>query len=288
MKFTAATLLVLLLVNTAGLSTGHAQSSSSDIMPAEIGSGGTALSGAARIIASLQLTNRRVIEFVDLQDGHVGVAERGPMNRRSASIALATAWNATPLEIFMALAPRGSVAPRALKGDHDDYVARTGRDPSPRSLVFALDDPGIEDFPCDPTGANFYFEWFDTFENVTDYVFAGYGHSLNVQYTFYPGKHVYEGTNSNDVTYLGACNGDDVTPMTLVVHRRVKIVTPPAVSYSWVEIGEVVLGYDQKYTFYSNLPANYRGRIRALGMGEEIDHFSLGVAYTKSPGLATP
>jgi hypothetical protein len=121
---------------------------------------------------------------------------------------------------------------------------------------------------------------------VTDVADAAHIHFFSLtQWDFYPGYHVYKGINTNQVTYLGACNGDSDTPLTVEVHRRFQIVTPPTVTYTWVEVAGAGLGLNQKYTFYSGVPASYRGRLRGPGIADPVDHLSVGIAYTKSPPL---
>lgn len=197
---------------------------------------------------------------------------------------------ATPLEIFIALAP-GATPPAALVADHD-AGASSGGAAAPRTLtvdpgvLHGIGDPGIDDYDCDSFGEVFYDDWLDTFDDVTDVAQAGAMHFFSLtQWDFYPGYHVYKGINTNQVTYLGACNGDSDTPLTVEVHRRFKIVTPPTVTYTWVEVAGAGLGLNQKYTFYSGVPASYRGRLRGPGIADPVDHLSVGVAYTKSPPL---
>jgi hypothetical protein len=287
-------ILSLWIVGTGGIAT--AQIRSADSMPAEDASRSRpAVTGLARTVATLQLANGARVDFVDLLDGHVGVGEKAPRNQRSTSRDLAARWQATPLEIYLALAPRGAAAPEILRSDHAQYAARTGASSAPRDLAgqagqFGPTDPGEEHTSCDAFGS-----WGDTwlmdFAGLTDYAFAEGRHFLDGNWTFYPGKHVYEGTNTNDVTYLGACNGHVIggaVTMTMQVHRRIKIVTGNMVSVMWVQIAEVELSDEEKYTFYSNLPASYRGRVKPTFDGAIVDHYTVAVAYDKSPGLATP
>jgi hypothetical protein len=286
------TIVGLVAVSVSLVPIAHAQTNSTLVMPVESSSSPEVLVIAPTTsIARLQLGTGAMIQFVDLRDGHVGVAERAPRNQPFVSTAMVREWNATPLEIFMALAPSSYDIPRALTADHN---ARFGSDVSrPRLLspprtTLNLDDPGVEDFDCNAEGTNFYFGWLDTFENVTDHVSAGVGHNLFDKYTFYPGGHYNDdGSISpgyNQVTYLGACNGDDDTPLTVEVHRRMKYLSPPNVMYIWTEITEVLLSDNEKYTFYSDLPASYRIRLKPP-MDDLVDHFGVGVAYTKAPPL---
>jgi hypothetical protein len=273
----------------------NAQTRNTDLMPGVVSSRSEPASTGLQTFATLRLANGARVDFVDLRDGHVGVGEKALRSQRPTSLYLASQWQATPLEIYMALAPPGSLVPEVLRLDHAQYAARTGGSPVPRNLtgqagVFGPADPGEEHTSCDAFGS-FADDWFAAFAGLTDYVFAEPRHFLDGTFTFYPGKHVYLGTNTNKVTYLGACNGHVVggaATMTMQVHRRIKIVSGNDVSFMWVQIAEVDLGDEEKYTFYSNFPASYRGRVRPTIDGSIVDHYVVAVAYDKTPGLATP
>lgn len=272
----------------------NAQSGGSTLMPIEEGSrSGASSTTVGRTFATLRLSNGALVDFVDLLDGHVGVGEKAPRYQRSTSSYLASQWHATPLEIYLALAPRGAAVPEILRRDHEQFVARNGGNPAPRDLsgqagLFGPTDPGVEHTSCDALGS-FGTAWLTAFAGLTDYVFAAAGHFLETSWTFYPGKHVYDGTNTNSATYLGACNGHVIggaTTMTMQVHRRIKIVTGNMVSTSWVQVAAVDLGDEEKYTFYSNFPASYRGRVMPTFDGSIVDHYTVAVAYDKTGGLA--
>ena len=249
---------------------------------------GVVVDPGARTIARLRLANGNFVDFVDLLDGHVGVGEKAKRGQRLASTYLASAWAATPLEIFLALAPRGSAVPQALRTDHENFAARSGRSRAPRDLTAYLVQPGngVGDLVCGSQDT-FYWAWLDAFEGVTDHVLADEGHQLSGYFTFYPGKHIYEGTNANDITYLGACNDHSFEPevMTMEVHRRFKTVHAGVSSYAWVKISEADLNIDEMYVFYSNLPASYRARVKSPTDGI-VEHYTYAVAYTKTPGLS--
>ena len=69
------------------------------------------------------------------------------------------------------------------------------------------------------------------------------------------------------------------------VHRRIKTVQAGVTSYTWFEISEANLNIDEMYVFYSNLPASYRARVKSP-MDEIVEHYTIAVAYTKTPGLS--
>ena len=250
---------------------------------------GVVIDPGARSIARLRTANGNIVDFVDLLDGHVGVGEKAKRGQRLASAYLASAWAATPLEIFLALAPRGSAVPQALRTDHEDFAARSGHSRAPRDLTAYLTQQGngVSDLVCSSQDT-FYWAWLDAFEGIADHVLAAEGHQLSGHYTFYPGKHIYEGTNTNDITYLGACNDHSFEPevLTMKVHRRLKTVQAGVTTITWLEIAEADLNIDEMYVFYSFLPASYRARVESPSDGI-VEHYTIAVAYTKTAYLTT-
>ena len=236
------------------------------------------------------------MDFLDAGDGRVAVAERTARHRRFVAATMSQTWNATPLELFLALAPRGTRAPEALIRDHEAYLRQSGASPAPARDLTAqialldLDDPGIDTFNCDPFGENWYEIWHDTFDGMVDTVKTAHVHQFAVDphYRFYPGGYYNaNGTITpgyNRVTYLGACNGDETDPLTMEVQRRIAYHTPQGTTYAWAPVVEVSLDYNQKFTFHSNIPASYRGR---LSSDEVVGHLSFAVAYSKGFGLTS-
>lgn len=262
------------------------QTRTGELMPTAT-TAGAVIDTGSRSIARLRLLNGNLVDFVDLMDGHVGVGEKGTRGQGLASTYLALAWEASPLEIFLALAPRGSEVPQALLTDHADFAARSGRSPVPRDLTAHLIEQGngVGDLVCSSQDT-FYWAWLDAFTGVTDYAFAAEGHQLSGQVTFYPGKHAYDGTNTNNVTYLGACNDHSFEPevLTMEVHRRIATIQNGVVSHSWLKIAEANMNTNEMYVFHSNLPAIYRGRVKSPADGGIVEHYTIAVAYTKTPG----
>ena len=74
---------------------------------------------------------------------------------------------------------------------------------------------------CNSLGFDWVTDWKAAFAGKTKYREALYPHNCAPPYTFYPGASVYHGTNTNSVTYLGACNGDDTETLILEIHRRI-------------------------------------------------------------------
>jgi hypothetical protein len=144
---------------------------------------------------------------------------------------------------------------------------------------------GVGDLACGSQDT-FYWAWLGAFKGVTKYVFAEERHQLSGQWVFYPGKHIYEKTNLNDVTYMGACNDHSFEPetMTMEVMRRIKTVNDGVTSYDWYELVEVGLDINEMYVFSSHLPAAYKARVKSPSDGI-VEHFTVAVAYDKSPFL---
>ena len=142
-----------------------------------------------------------------------------------------------------------------------------------------LADPGYDYYACDSFGTEWVADWKAAFVGITKYRAALYPHNYSPPLTFYPGAPVYYGTNTNSITYLGACNGDSQDDLIMEVHRRI--------SGTWTKIYEATIGSYEKYTFYSPIPAAYRGRTYGAG-GSVIEHYGIGAAWTLSPSEATP
>ena len=62
----------------------------------------------------------------------------------------------------------------------------------------------------------------------------------------------------------------------------------PAVIYVWVEVAQVTLDPNQKYTFASAIPASYREHLWPATNGAVIMHAQAGGAWTPSPVISAP
>ena len=142
-----------------------------------------------------------------------------------------------------------------------------------------LADPGYDIYDCDSCGTEWIADWKAAFVGITKYREALYPHNYSPPLTFYPGAPVYYGTNTNSITYLGACNGDSHDDLIMEVHRRI--------SGTWTKIYEATISGYEKYTFYSGIPAAYRGRTYGAN-GSVIEHYGFAAAWTLSPSEATP
>jgi hypothetical protein len=237
----------------------------------------------AATLATVEPARGGAVVFLDLGDGGVAVAERAPRRGRFAAMPLIEGLDATPLEVYLALAPRGAAVPDALVRDHRARAALAGvpgrapraLDPAPAAAA-DVTEPGEGPNACDSFGGPWITEWKNAFAGITKYREAAYLHQYAATFTFYPGAPVYNGTNTNSKTYLGACNGDEVDTLVFEVHRRVGGV--------WFEVHEAEIGAYEKYTFYSGLPASYRGRTYGKG-GSIVEHYGVGAAWTLSPPL---
>lgn len=276
-----------LLLAAAAMSA-WAQTYADELMPVER-STGVVIDSSTRSLAKLRLASGNVVDFIDLLDGHVGIGEKAGRGQRLDAIYLVAAAGATPLEVFLALAPAGSAVPPQLQADHQAVTSHSGGSPIPRNLASHLAQAGNGNGPAGLVCSGqdtFYFAWLAAFAGITKYAFAGVGHFLSGQWTFYPGKHVYEGTGTNSRTYLGACTDHSFNPevMTMEVHRRIKTVNSGVTSYSWVKIAETGLNINEMYVFSSAIPASYRGRVKSPD-DAAIDHYTVAVAYDRAPGL---
>lgn len=254
-------------------------------MPIETAANATTdTANLARVVATIETDNGGTTEFLDLGDGHIGIGERTPRNSRSAALPLVAHHDATPLEVYMALTPKDAGIPMPLMRDHQlraqrsATLAETPRRLSAKGLTMSsLQTPGLEPYACDAFGFDWIDDWTEAFDGITTYRAALYRHQEIGMITFYPGAYVYYGTNTNSKTYLGACNGDAFDDLLMSVHRRISGV--------WVNLFQVSIGSYEKYTFYSGIPAFYRGRAQAPGRAI-VEHYGVAAAWTISPGLA--
>ena len=156
-------------------------------------------------------------------------------------------------------------------------IAIVERDPTAGRSPLA--DPGYDSYECNHFGYDWVEDWKAAFVGITKYRAAAYAHNYAPPYTFYPGAPVYYGTNTNSITYLGACNGDSQDDLIMEVHRRI--------SGTWVKIYQATIESYEKYTFYSPIPAAYRGRTYGAD-GSVVEHYGMGAAWTLSPSEAIP
>jgi hypothetical protein len=150
---------------------------------------------------------------------------------------------------------------------------------TPPAAAGPLAEPGYDSYACDSFGSEWVADWKDAFVGITKYRAAAYAHNYSPPYTFYPGAPVYYGTNTNSLTYLGACNGDSHDDLVMEVHRWI--------SGAWTPIYTATIDGYQKFTFYSPIPARYRGRTYGAD-GSTVEHYGVGAAWTLSPSEATP
>ena len=244
----------------------------------------TNASVAARLadaLATIDLASGAAVIFLDLGDGGVGIAERAPRRARFVALPMVERLDATPLEVYLALAPRGDAAPDVLLRDHRARVARAGAPGrAPRTLAPAqavaadVSDPGWGTHACASAGT-WIPEWQDAFAGITTYREATFRHWVAGTFTFYPGAGVYRGTNTNAKTYLGACARDDDDALGFAVDRRI--------DGAWVTVFSTLVGNEMKYTFYSGTAAAYRGRVYPGQGAPSIFAVGVGAAWTVSP-----
>jgi hypothetical protein len=239
---------------------------------------------AARVLATVKVEGGGAVTFLDV-GGEVAIAERAPRRAPFVALPMVRRFDATPLEVYLAVAPRGAGVPDALARDHRLRAAGAPRAlgalPVGPTVAGDLTDPGYGIEECDAFIGVWNKKWKDAFAGVTKYREAAYLTSIAAPFTFYPGASVYYGTNTNSKTYLGACNGASMGDLVLEVHRRI--------SGQWVEVLEVEIDSYEKYTFYSGVPASYRGRTYGAD-GVVLSHYGVGAAWTLSPpiGIAPP
>lgn len=240
---------------------------------------------APGVVATVELAHGGAVTFLDLGDGHIGLAEQAPAAAAFVAVPMVQRQQATPLEVYLAFRPDWADLPDRLVRDHQRLAMARGGSPGPRLLAApaagasAFDDPGHGSYTCEHTGVQWVADWKAAFAGITKYRAAAYLHNYPPAYFFYPGAPVYYGTNTNSKTYLGVCNGDDEHELRLEVHRWI------SGKWKWILTAAVQGGV--KYTFYSGIPARYRGKTYGAG-GETVEHYGVGAAWSLSPGEATP
>lgn len=244
----------------------------------------TSATATARVIATLKTPNGNTVEFIDLGEG-VAIGERSTGSAPASVIAAAVREHATPLEVFMALTPATS-APDALVRDHlargssrRAVLSTTNVQSRVRIASSGLETPGKGFYACDdPLYQQWTTEWPASFVGITKYRAANYTHQLNGSFAFYPGAPVYYGTNTNNITFLGSCNGS-FNNLTMQIDQRIH--------GAWATISTQVLTLNEKYTFYSAVPSGYRAVLRSPRF-LPVEHYGYGAAWTLTPPKATP
>lgn len=239
---------------------------------------------ASPLITTLTLENGATLDFVDLGEGHVGIGERTPSNAPQLASIMMFEEGATPLEIFLTLAPKGVRVPEALKANHAYRVAQEGRaDVLPREVSLPLNSLSLNTINCDP------YDWAEGWK----FHFKGkpghYRTKFFTNYNLAQWRSFYPGEGANWKTHLGVCSVFANSPLSRnILEFRVQ----KKVGSSWVQVLFTHVWGGQTYTFSSlDTPSvYYRGRVRALkgGVGPDGQFFpyrtfGIGAAWTKHP-----
>lgn len=91
------------------------------------------------LLAEFSLDDGTMLEFGQTDSGGIVVAELGPATKQSPVTALMGSADATPLELFLAVAPPGAVAPEALWETHYEFMEEAGLETEPRDLAHLAD-----------------------------------------------------------------------------------------------------------------------------------------------------
>ncbi len=95
------------------------------------------------ILDIVTLDGGLTVEFGRTEDGAIVLVEDVPVGELSPTDTLMDGQNATPLELYLAIAPVDQEPPEALVAAHRQHAVEHGGDVEPRELVF---DPGAETF----------------------------------------------------------------------------------------------------------------------------------------------
>lgn len=228
-------------------------------------------------LAVLDAPGGAKLEFRQLDDGTLVVSELVPVGAPSPMDALMTAQGATPLELFLAVAPAGSAIPAALEDAHITWARSRKLDTAPRALSFAppigtaaIDGKYVWDYlaDCDEPDDR---GWFDSFWQT-------YGWSW----------HWYDRTNTFSSTSFGSPKNNSVQshlcndgPSGSKVHRVIRSRCGSTQHWS--------------YFFTNTVPPEYRSQLRvwqgpsACYWQNSIYHPIGSTRYpTYSHGITTP
>ncbi len=95
------------------------------------------------LLSIVPLEEGGVIEFGQTERGGIVVVEYTPTGALSPIDTLMTGQEATPLEVFMAVAPPEEAIPAALIETHERFALDAGRSSEPRALLFEPLDPSF-------------------------------------------------------------------------------------------------------------------------------------------------
>ncbi len=137
---------------------------------------------AAAAVATIDLPSGSRVTFFDLRNGEVGIGERTQRRVAAVALELTRQFNATPLEIYLALRHPSSPIPELLRRNH---ALLAGGSAAPRTLLApggavaggpgGPGAPGTQGYPCDPFGY-WINDWKSSFEGITKYREALYLH----------------------------------------------------------------------------------------------------------------
>jgi hypothetical protein len=230
-------------------------------------------------IATFNLATGSVVQFLDLGEGRAGVAEHAAPPAPLVTDLLVKEWDATPLEIFLAIAPSGN-APELLRRDH----AATTSTPPRRLRIPAAHGVPIDIFNCDPP-ENFEYDWHDTYDGVMQVVVAESYYDFGwTEFDWWPGLAAYKGTNDNLATHFGLCNGDEDASFSVRVDRRIKYFVDGVQHTAWAHKVTATFGYKGRFTFHTNMPGIFRMRLFDP-TSTPISQLAAGAAYNKAPPI---
>lgn len=161
---------------------------------------------------TIKLASGRTVQFFDLGDGDIGMGEVGPTGPSAVGV-LTAQFEATPLEVFMALSG-GEPAPARLIDAHAGLVASKGRgNKSARQLPGENDlvPTGLQDYPVGKCatwlGTSWYWsaDWANTYSATRDVVAS----TVQLNYDLYmPGRAFYAGGQKVVAANMGICVDD--------------------------------------------------------------------------------
>lgn len=142
------------------------------------------------ILSIVELEEGGTLEFGRMDSGGIVVIEKTPVGALSPIDTLMTAQDATPLEVYLAVAPPEREIPAALIETHERFAIESGRSIEARALPFEPLDPSFR------ANYDWYYaadcslsadgNWFDNFWDVNNWNWHWYyrGSAANKESAF--------------------------------------------------------------------------------------------------------
>jgi len=154
-------------------------------------------------IATVILESGGAVEFTNIGSGGIAVYEQIPEGSYSPVEILMDGEGATPLEVFLAIAPPEREVPEVLTAAHARFAAEQEIDAEPRALTFTSNNGlrSLTYLDIDPVDCSLPADgaWFDTWWTVMNWGWHKYyrGSATNKSIPYTPYTHTWQGHMCN-------------------------------------------------------------------------------------------